>query len=107
MTEHSEGLGRLSAMHGTPTCPRCRGAGWVCEQHPDQPWPHPNAEEPNSRTLRHTALSRMVAAGIDDYTVMAVSGHSSTRMLERYAHPTEARKIDALGTFNLPRVGTI
>ena len=26
-------------------------------------------------TLRHTALSRMIAAGIDDYTVMAISGH--------------------------------
>ena len=58
-------------------------------------------------TLRHTALSRMVAAGIDDYTVMAVSGHSSTRMLERYTHPTEARKMDALGTFHLLRVDTI
>ena len=58
-------------------------------------------------TLRHTALSRMVAAGIDDYTVMAVSGHSSTRMLERYTHPTEVRKIDALGTFNLSGMVTI
>ena len=47
-------------------------------------------------TLRHTALSRMIAAGFDDYTVMAISGHSSTRMLERYTHPTEARKIGAL-----------
>jgi hypothetical protein len=28
-------------------------------------------------------LSRMIAAGIDDHTVMALSGHSSTRMLER------------------------
>jgi integrase len=54
-------------------------------------------------TLRHTALSRMVAGGFDDYTVMAISGHSSTRMLERYTHPTEARKIDAL---NLPSLGT-
>jgi hypothetical protein len=35
----------------------------------------------------------MVAGGFDDYTVMAISGHSSTRMLERYTHPTEARKI--------------
>jgi len=54
-------------------------------------------------TLRHTALSRMVAGGFDDYTVMSISGHSSTRMLERYTHPTEARKIDAL---NLPWLGT-
>jgi hypothetical protein len=28
-------------------------------------------------------------------------------MLERYTHPTEARKIDALDTFNLPRMVTI
>ena len=47
-------------------------------------------------TLRHTALSRMIASGYDDYTVMAISGHSSTRMLERYTHPTEERKIGAL-----------
>lgn len=50
-------------------------------------------------TLRHTALSRMIASGIDDHTVMALSGHQSVRMLERYTHPTAARKIDALETF--------
>ena len=54
-------------------------------------------------TLRHTAISRMIASGVDDYTVMAISGHSSTRMLARYTHPTEELKIDAL---NLPRMGT-
>jgi integrase len=32
-------------------------------------------------TLRHTALSRMIASGYDDYTVMEISGRSSTRML--------------------------
>ncbi len=47
-------------------------------------------------TLRHTALSRMIATGIDQFTVMAISGHSSTRMLERYTHPTDARKLEAL-----------
>jgi len=50
-------------------------------------------------TLRHTALSRMIAGGIDDFTVMAISGHRSVRMLERYTHPTNARKVDALETF--------
>jgi hypothetical protein len=20
---------------------------WICEQHPDQPWPHPNPDEPD------------------------------------------------------------
>ena len=54
-------------------------------------------------TLRHTALSRMIADGWDDYTVMSISGHSSTRMLARYTHPTEERKIGAL---TLGRVGT-
>lgn len=50
-------------------------------------------------TLRHTALSRMIAGGYDDHTVMAISGHSSTRMLERYTHPTDSRKLEALETF--------
>jgi hypothetical protein len=54
-------------------------------------------------TLRHTALSRMIAGGHDDYTVMEISGHSSTRMLARYTHPTEGRKIGAL---NLDHLGT-
>jgi hypothetical protein len=52
-------------------------AGWICEQHPEQSWPHGDR-----------------------------AGHSSTRMLERYTHPTEARKADALGTFTLARVTT-
>ena len=51
-------------------------------------------------TLRHTALSRMIASGIDQFTVMAISGHSSTRMLERYTHPTDTRKLDALDSFS-------
>jgi hypothetical protein len=45
----------------------------------------------------------MIASGYDDYIVMAISGHSSTRMLARYSHPTEERKIDAL---DLPSVVT-
>jgi hypothetical protein len=46
--------------------------------------------------LRHTALSRMIEQGIDDHTVMEICGHSSTRMLQRYTHPTTQRKLDAL-----------
>ncbi len=52
-------------------------------------------------TLRHTALSRMIEHGLDDHTVMSISGHSSTRMLERYTHPTLERKLAALQTFDL------
>jgi hypothetical protein len=36
-------------------------------------------------------------------SVMAISGHSSTRMVARYTHPTEERKISAL---DLPAVAT-
>jgi hypothetical protein len=45
--------------------------------------------------------------GINDFTVMAISGHRSVRMLERYTHPTSARKIDALESFNdsMGRIG--
>jgi len=57
-------------------------------------------------TLRHTAISRMVEGGYNDYTVMAISGHSSTRMLERYTHPTEQAKTDALASFRLSPVTT-
>lgn len=49
-------------------------------------------------TLRHTALSRMIAEGHSDHTVMAISGHSTTRMLERYTHPTQTLKVSALET---------
>ena len=48
----------------------------------------------------------MIAGGFDDYTVMAVSGHSCTRMLARYTHPTEERKADALGSFRLSDTGS-
>ena len=34
-------------------------------------------------------------------TVMSISGHSSTRMLDRYTHPTLERRIAALDAFNL------
>lgn len=39
-------------------------------------------------TLRHTALSRMVEAGIDLVTVSKIAGHASIQMTMRYAHPT-------------------
>ena len=42
----------------------------------------------------------MVAAAIDDYTIMELVGHITKKMLERYTHPTNARKVDALETFS-------
>ena len=40
----------------------------------------------------------MIDHGLDDYTVMSISGHSSTRM--RYRHPTLERRIAVLDAFN-------
>ena len=51
-------------------------------------------------TLRHTAISRMMDANIDPRTIMEISGHSSLAMLERYTHPREQRKIEALEAIN-------
>ena len=58
-------------------------------------------------TLRHTAISQMIAEGHNDHTVMAISGHSSTRMLERYTHPTQELKIKALESIGRPFMDTI
>jgi Phage integrase family len=55
------------------------------------------ASEVRLYTLRHMALSRMIAAGFDDYTVMAISGHSSTRMLARYTHPDRGAEARSAG----------
>ncbi|MBI4566435.1 MAG: site-specific integrase [Planctomycetes bacterium] len=37
-------------------------------------------------TLRHTAVSRLVAAGVPDRIIMKLVGHSSGSMVSRYAH---------------------
>jgi hypothetical protein len=42
-------------------------------------------------TLRHVALSRMIATRYDDYTVMAISGRSSTRMHATRIRPKNGR----------------
>jgi len=58
-------------------------------------------------TLRHTAVSRMIAQGHNDHTVTAISGHSSTRMLERYTHPAPEHKVGALESFRVVPLDTI
>ena len=45
-------------------------------------------------TLRHTAISRIIAAGLDDYTVMAISRRLPRRGCWRGStHPTEKGKL--------------
>jgi Phage integrase family len=51
-------------------------------------------------TLRHTAISRMVAAGIGDYTIMELVGHLTKAMLARYTHPVTQWKQAALESFD-------
>ncbi|MCZ6627971.1 MAG: tyrosine-type recombinase/integrase [SAR324 cluster bacterium] len=37
-------------------------------------------------TLRHTAISHLVQAGVDLPTVQRISGHKTLQMVVRYAH---------------------
>ncbi len=37
-------------------------------------------------TLRHTAITHLVQAGVDLPTVKRISGHKTLEMVERYSH---------------------
>jgi integrase len=55
--------------------------------------------------LRHTCVSRLVAAGADVKLVQAVAGHSNPLItLKRYAHLLDARVTEAAGRFDPARV---
>ncbi|MBM3347662.1 MAG: site-specific integrase, partial [Betaproteobacteria bacterium] len=41
-------------------------------------------------TLRHTAITHLVQAGVDLPTVRRISGHKTLAMVERYAHQSGA-----------------
>ena len=45
-----------------------------------------NVKGATFHTLRHTAVSRMVAAGVPDRIIMKIVGHSTPNMVSRYAH---------------------
>ena len=53
--------------------PACERAGLA------KPWPTPH-------DTRHTALSRLVAQGVDIRTVQAIAGHESLQTTSRYLH---------------------
>jgi integrase len=46
--------------------------------------------------LRHTALTKMAEAGVPESTMLALAGHMSRAMLERYSHIRMAAKRDAV-----------
>jgi integrase len=47
-------------------------------------------------TLRHTVVTLLKQAGVDDSTVMKITGHKTTKMLLRYSHTNRARVQDAI-----------
>ena len=47
-------------------------------------------------TLRHTAITHLVQAGVDLPTVKRISGHKTLAMVERYAHANGAHIQDAM-----------
>jgi integrase len=49
-----------------------------------------NADEVVRHTLRHTAITHLVQAGVDLPTIKRISGHKTLLMVERYAHQNGA-----------------
>ena len=45
-----------------------------------------NPQEVVRHTLRHTAITHLVQAGVDLPTVKRISGHKTLQMVERYSH---------------------
>lgn len=45
-----------------------------------------DAKEIVRHTLRHTAITHLVQAGVDLPTVMSISGHRTIQMVQRYSH---------------------
>jgi integrase len=52
--------------------------------------------------LRHTAATKMAAAGVPESTMLAIMGHMSRAMLERYSHIRMAAKREAVKSLSLP-----
>jgi integrase len=55
--------------------------------------------------LRHTAATKMAEAGVPESTMLAIMGHMSRAMLERYSHIRMAAKREAVKSLQLPKVG--
>jgi integrase len=67
---------------------------------------HAGLAEPGYRfhDLRHTCVSRLVAAGADVKLVQAVAGHASPLItLKRYSHLLDSRITEAASRFDPAR----
>ncbi|HYK58467.1 MAG TPA: tyrosine-type recombinase/integrase, partial [Bryobacteraceae bacterium] len=51
--------------------------------------------------LRHTFCTRLAEAGVPESTMLALMGHMSRAMLERYSHIRMAAKRDAVAAITL------
>ena len=40
--------------------------------------------------LRHSAVTRLLEAGVDIRTIMAITGHKSVARFKRYSHPSDS-----------------
>ena len=52
---------------------------------------------------RHTMLTKLAESGASDSTIMAIAGHLSRRMLERYSHIRMKAKRAAMELVRSPR----
>jgi integrase len=55
--------------------------------------------------LRHTAATKMAEDGVPESTILALMGHMSRAMLERYSHIRLAAKREAVKSLKLPALG--
>ncbi|MGB8477611.1 MAG: site-specific integrase [Acidobacteriaceae bacterium] len=53
--------------------------------------------------LRHTFVSKMGENGVPEQTLLALTGHMSRKMLERYSHSRNEAKRAAVKMFDVPR----
>jgi integrase len=54
--------------------------------------------------LRHTFVSRLADGQTADHTIMALAGHMSRKMMERYSHARNAAKRQAVEALNVGRI---
>jgi integrase len=57
--------------------------------------------------LRHTAATKMAEAGVSESTMLALMGHMSRAMLERYSHIRMAAKREAVMALSFSRTGSM
>jgi integrase len=58
-------------------------------------------------TLRHTAITHLVQAGVDLPTVQRVSGHKTCEMVSRYSHQNQQHVQDALSKLDARIVSSL